>query len=67
MVSGQAVKCLAYIHYELFPELESTMIGVNYEFRKPDLIEEKLSKIDAGNVIEEMKTFGKESKEVYSP
>lgn len=43
------------------------MIGVNYEFRKPDLIEEKLSKIDAGNVIEEMKTFGKESKEVYSP
>lgn len=40
------------------------MNGASIGSRKPDLVEEKLSKIDAGNVIEEMKTFGKECKEV---
>lgn len=56
------MECPKYIHYELFPALESTMIGVSAELNKTDLIEEKLSKLDAGNVVEEMKTFGKECK-----
>lgn len=38
------------------------MIGVSTDLKKKDLIEEKLSKLDAGNVVEEMKTFGKECK-----
>lgn len=64
ILRGQPVECLEYIHYELFPELESTMIGASIGPKKPDLVEEKISKIDADNVIEEMKTFGKECKEV---
>lgn len=40
------------------------MIGVSVELKKADIIEKKLSKLDAGNVVEEMKTFGKECKEV---
>lgn len=42
------------------------MIGVSAELNKTDLIEEKLSKLDAGNVVEEMKTFGKECKDFQS-
>lgn len=64
LLCGQPVKCLNYIHYELFPELESTMIGVSFELRKPDLTKGKLTEIDTGNVVEEMKMFGKECKKV---
>lgn len=67
ILRGQPVECLEYLHYELFPELESTMIGTSIEIRQPDLVDVKLSKIDAGNVIEEMKAFGKECKEVRCP
>lgn len=43
------------------------MVGASIELRQPDVVEEKLSKIDAGNVIEEMKTFGKECRRFSSP
>lgn len=38
------------------------MIGVILDKRKSDPLEEKLVEIEAGNVVEEMKTFGKECK-----
>lgn len=67
LLCGRPVECLDYIHYTLFPELESTMVGASIELRQPDIVEEKLSKIDAGNVIEEMKTFGKECRRFSFP
>lgn len=38
------------------------MIGVSLETRKLEPLEEKFAEIEAGNVVEEMKTFGKECK-----
>lgn len=38
------------------------MIGASMDLRRPGPIEESFAEIDAGNVVEEMRTFGKECK-----
>lgn len=39
------------------------MLGVGINLKHPGPIEEELFKSDAGNVVEEMKKFGKECRE----
>lgn len=50
---------MRYITNNLFPVLEEVMIGASQSSEKRKLPEEI---VDAGSVIEELKTFGKECK-----
>lgn len=54
-----------YISSELFPQLESVMLGIRHAQEEPNQSRENLSKIDSGSVVEELKTFVKECKSFW--
>lgn len=57
---------LDYIFNKLLPEMEEVVLGSSHAPKRTELKGVKPPGIDTGNVAEELKTFGKECKHVYS-